>query len=126
MSSYHDELAALAASIGSDGCTKGMQVHVDCCWEHDWSYVTGSTPRGVPTTKAQADRRFRDCNQAHSPLRWLSPWAWLRWTAVHVFGGGPKVLTPVTVRGLVYGPAYRRGHVAAAIAEAQAARRRMI
>lgn len=116
MSSYHDQLKALAESIDSDGCTQGTDVHIECCWEHDWAYVTGTTPRGVPTTKAEADRRFRDCNQAHSSLRWLSPMAWWRWTAVHLFGGGPPLTPP---SGLIF-------FYPAAIAEAQAARRRML
>ena len=60
MSSYHDELKALAESIGSDGCTHALEIDVECCWEHDYTYVTGKTPRGVRFTKAQADLRFRD------------------------------------------------------------------
>lgn len=124
MASYHDELKALAESIGSDGCTKGTDIHLECCWEHDASYVLGVTPRGVPITKAQADRRFRDCNQAHSPLRWLSPLAWLRWTAVHLFGGGPVVTAGTSRQFLHYVRSQRTS--AAALAEAQAARARIL
>lgn len=103
MTSYHDELEALATSIGSDGCTHALQVRVECCWEHDWAYVTGTTPRGEPLTKAQADQRFRDCLCAHSPLRWLSPWAWVRWLAVSRFGHGnwtkPRVMQTQSAMG---------------------------
>jgi len=95
MASYYDELKALAESIGSDGCTHATQIHQVCCFEHDICYVLGTTPRGVPITKAQADRRFRDCNQAHSPFKFLSPLAGWRWLAVHWFGSGPPVGVPV-------------------------------
>lgn len=116
MSSYHDELKALAESIGSDGCSgPTLQVHVDCCWEHDWSYVTCMTPRGVPTTKAEADRRFRDCLQAHSPLRFLSPLAWWRWLAVMQFGRGSFPAPGVARRLMPFpdsGPALREARAA--------------
>jgi hypothetical protein len=116
MASYHDELEALAQSIGSDGCTHALQVHVECCWEHDWAYVTGTTPRGVPCTKAQADQRFRDCCAAHSPLRRFSPWAWLRWLAVSRFGRGNW--TKATMAPRLYRPVM----ASTALAQAQAAR----
>lgn len=88
MASYHDQLKSLAESIGSDGCTNAAQWYQECCWEHDWAYVTGTTPRGVFVTKEQADQRFRDCLQAHSSFRWLSPLSWWRFLAVRKFGKG--------------------------------------
>ena len=126
MASYHDELAALAQSIGSDGCTHALQVKVECCWEHDWAYVTGTTPRGVPCTKAQADQRFRDCCAAHSPLRRFSPWAWVRWTAVSLFGrgvwGGGAIGHAVLMASDTRMPAIRRER----LADAQAVRRSIL
>lgn len=118
MSSYHDELQALATSIGSDGCTHAAEFYQDCCLEHDVAYALGITPRGVPITKAQADRRFRDCNAAHSPLRFLSPLAWLRWSAVHWFGRMHVKVAPDVLRAMA--PALEDR-----FAEARAARERM-
>lgn len=88
MPSYEEQLRELAKSIGSDGCTHALQVHQVCCWEHDWAYVTGTTPRGVATTKAEADARFRRCLQLRSPFRKYSPLSWWRWLAVKWFGRG--------------------------------------
>lgn len=88
MASYHDQLQALAESIGSDGCTHGLEICIECCWEHDWTYVTGMTPRGVVVSKEYADKRFRDCIQAHTSLRWLNPLSWWRYVAVVKFGHG--------------------------------------
>lgn len=88
MASYYDQLKTLAESIGSDGCSHATQWYQQCCWEHDWAYVTGTTPRGVPVTKEQADQRFRDCIQAHSSFRWFSPMSWWRFLAVKKFGKG--------------------------------------
>ena len=86
--SYEDQLRELAKSIGSDGCTAALQVHQVCCWEHDWCYVTGMTPRGRLISKVEADARFRECLQARSPFRGYSPLAWWRWVAVTWFGRG--------------------------------------
>ena len=88
MPSYHDQLKTLAQSIGSDGCTNAAEWYQECCWEHDWTYVTGMTPRGVSITKAEADQRFRDCLQRHSSFLWLSPMSWWRYLAVRKFGRG--------------------------------------
>lgn len=88
MASYHDQLKALAESIGSDGCTKALDICIECCWEHDWTYVTGMTPQGVSVTKEYADRRFRDCIQAHRSLRWFSPISWIRYGFVKRLGRG--------------------------------------
>lgn len=88
MSSYYNQLKELAESIGSDGCTGVLDIHVECCWEHDWTYVTGMTPQGVSVTKEYADMRFRDCIQAHVSLRWLSPRSWIRYVGVVVLGSG--------------------------------------
>ena len=95
MSSYRDALEAWAIANGSDGCTTpSTQAFQVCCWEHDHAYVTGQTLRGVRVTKAEADQRFRDCIQAHSSLRWLSPLSWWRWLAVHWYGRGVWTLRP--------------------------------
>jgi len=89
MPSYHDQLKLLAKSIGSDGCTKAFDfICIECCWEHDWTYVTGLTPQGRVVDKEYADRRFRDCFQAHMSLRWLNPISWWRYLAVVKFGHG--------------------------------------
>jgi hypothetical protein len=126
VSSYHDELQALAIAIGSDGCTHASDLAVECCWEHDWSYVTGMTPRGVAVTKAQADERFRDCLQAHSTCRWLSPLAWWRWLAVREFGRGiwaRRPPTTETLSGLLRVNGAARWRADGLLAEAQAVRR---
>lgn len=106
MASYAEEVKALAESLGSDGCSApALQVYVTCCHVHDIGYALGVSPRGVPITKAQADQRFRDCLQAHSSLRWLSPLSWWRWVAVRQFGHGIwKVLPPEPRRGLFSHP----------------------
>lgn len=98
MPSYHDQLALLAKSIGSDGCTHGMDICIECCWEHDWTYVTGLTPQGRVVDKEYADRRFRDCLQAHMSLRWLNPLSWWRYLAVVKFGHGIWGRRPVEVQ----------------------------
>lgn len=123
--SYYDQVKAIAESIGSDGCTRpALQIHVVCCWEHDIAYVTGKTPRGVPISRAGADQRFRDCNRAHSPLKWLSPLAMLRYFAVSRFGGrhyrykGGDVVASLTGQALI--------NAAAAIGDARDARVRIL
>lgn len=88
MPSYRDELEAWAAAAGSDGCSIVPEFYRVCCLEHDHAYQTGRTLHGVPMSKAQADQRFRDCIQAHSSFRWLSPLSWWRYWAVSLFGRG--------------------------------------
>lgn len=104
MASYHDQLKALAESIGSDGCSHVIDICIECCWEHDWTYRTGMTPRGVAANKEYADMRFRDCIQAHMSLRWFSPISWIRWIAVVKFGKGiwnKNLINPAKVRMLM-------------------------
>jgi hypothetical protein len=85
-SGYWERVRDKAGEIGSDGCTGAGAVFRDCCFEHDIHYRTGRTLDGQPITKAQADDRFRACMQARSVLGWWSPMAWIRWSAVRLFG----------------------------------------
>lgn len=88
MASYEEQLEAWAKEAGSDGCSHVPDFYRMCCLEHDHSYSLGTTLRGVPVTKAQADQRFRDCIQARSSLRFLSPMSWWRWASVSIVGRG--------------------------------------
>jgi hypothetical protein len=112
MASYEEFLETWAAEHGSDGCTHSSDLFYRvCCLEHDFSYIHGETPRGVKVTKAQADQRFRDCIQAHSRLRFLSPMSWWRWVAVSRFGRGVWAKSPP--QGLMgLGPALAEAHAA--------------
>src|ERR1051326_798822 len=80
------------ASSHSDGCTKIPDIHVHCCWQHDFCYQTGLDPRSVWAGKPEAisrrdaDALFRVCNQKEDPLGRFSPLSWWRWAAVRVFG----------------------------------------
>lgn len=124
MASYEEFLEQWAAEHGSDGCTHASdRLARVCCLEHDFAYVHGFTVRGVLITKWQADQRFRDCCAAHSPLRWLSPWAWLRWLAVSRFGHGIWK-PPLGVLQTPLLPEVRAVN-AVRLAEAQATRARM-
>lgn len=83
---YWQRVRARAAALGSDGCTKVPDLYVDCCYEHDVHVRTGLTLHGQAMTKADADARFRQCLQQHSPLGVLSPLSWWRWAGVRVYG----------------------------------------
>ena len=83
---------------GSDGCSAVMGFHVECCFEHDLSYRHAKDPRDAyrreregeidpwlhakPITRAEADRRFRQCHQNRSKLGRYSPMAIYRWLGV--------------------------------------------
>lgn len=112
MASYKEELKALAESIGSDGCTGVADICIECCWEHDWTYVTGMTPRGVVVTKEYADRRFRDCIQARMRLRWYSPFSWIRYIGVKKLGKGVWSKPVVKVQSLYFDEEARQIHLA--------------
>jgi hypothetical protein len=71
-----------ARALGTDGCTAALDVHLDCCYEHDIAYFTGQDVYGTPVTKAETDARFRRCHQDLSPFGAWSPMAWWRWFAV--------------------------------------------
>lgn len=71
-----------AAELGTDGCTAALDVHLDCCLEHDIAYFTGRDVDGNPVTKAEADAAFRRCLQSKSRWGRFSPMSWWRWAAV--------------------------------------------
>jgi hypothetical protein len=82
---------------GSDGCTHALEIHVKCCYEHDFAYRFGIDPiahfnwKTKQMTIKEVDARFRRCNQCESPLKKLSPMSWWRWAAVRI-GGRSEVL----------------------------------
>lgn len=118
MASYAEQLREWAQKNGSDGCSwPASQAHQMCCHEHDFAYTTGSTFRGVKVTKAEADRRFRECIQTHSSFRWFSPMSWWRWLAVSRFGRGVWSEQPTRLQ------LYRR---ASTLVEAERARQRIL
>jgi hypothetical protein len=84
---YWERLKEWAAQ-NSDGCTKAADIHVECCYEHDYHYVFGETLEGSPITKAEADVQFRRCIQSRSKLGKFSPMSWWRFAAVRLFGKG--------------------------------------
>lgn len=88
MASYYDQLKVLAKSIGSDGCTGVSDIYIECCWEHDYTYVTGMTPQGRVVDKKYADLRFKNCYQIRMALRWFSPISWIRYLGVVKLGRG--------------------------------------
>ena len=117
MSSYEDDLRAWAVATGSDGCTGVPDFFRACCDAHDYKYTLGETPRGVKVTKAEADQQFRDCIQARSRLRFLSPLSWWRWLAVRQFGRGVWQQTVASEQQKV-----ARSVMGTGVTEAQAAR----
>lgn len=80
------------AKTHSDGCTGVPDIHLHCCWQHDYAYQTGMDPREafegrlVFLSRRQADAIFRHCNEEEDPLGWFSPIAWVRWVGVRLFG----------------------------------------
>lgn len=93
-----------AKAIESDGCTLVSELFHHCCSEHDLAYRLKKDPRKAylywikrcvnywdlakPITRAEADRRFRECMQSHSTFGKFSPVAWVRWAGVRMFGQG--------------------------------------
>lgn len=81
------------ASQHSDGCTGVLDIHVDCCYQHDFCYHTHLDPfsvfQGHPVaiTRVAADHMFRGCNEGEDVLGRFSPLAWWRWVGVRLFGG---------------------------------------
>jgi hypothetical protein len=86
--SYWERVRDRAAEMGCDGCSMATGAYLDCCLEHDLHYRLGTTLKGVPITKADADLRFRSCMQTRSKLGWFSPMAWWRYWAVKWRGKG--------------------------------------
>lgn len=88
------------AEVHSDGCTHALDIHVHCCWQHDYCYQTGRDPReafkgnDVKISRADSDQLFRVCNESEDPLGRFSAMAWWRWAVVRVLGrffyGGDK------------------------------------
>lgn len=115
MASYRDQLEAWAKDAGSDGCTVVPEFFRVCCLEHDHAYVHGETIRGLRVSKRDADLRFRECIQANSSFRWLSPLSWWRWLGVYWLGRGVWSERPTRLVQL-YGRA-------AVLVEAERARR---
>lgn len=80
------------AGVHSDGCTKIPDIHVHCCWQHDYCYQLGMDPREAfrgnitPISRREADALFRQCMECEDPLGRFSPLAWWRWAGVRVFG----------------------------------------
>lgn len=84
---YWDRVHELADRLGSDGCTMATGLRRECCAEHDIHYARHRTLDGAPLTRRQADARFLACMQRRSWFGYFSPLAWMRYTAVRLFGG---------------------------------------
>lgn len=76
----------------SDGCTGVLDIHVHCCWQHDYCYQTGTDPREafmgrrVRLNRQQSDDLFRGCNQCESPFGRFSLLSWWRWAVLREIG----------------------------------------
>lgn len=81
-----------AKNYQSDGCTIVPDLFCKpACWEHDFHYRYAVTLTGEPITFEEANSRFREVIQMHSPLGRLklgvlSPTSWVYWRGV-VRGG---------------------------------------
>ena len=85
-SHYWDRVYAAGARLNTDGCSFVSEAFHQCCVEHDIGYRTGKNVNGKPMTRAEVDRRFRECMQMRSRFGALSPMAWWRWAGVRLFG----------------------------------------
>jgi hypothetical protein len=56
-----------------------------CCVEHDIAYRTGLDLWGNPTTRKDADLRFKRCMQTRSVFGVFSGMAFARWLIVRLF-----------------------------------------
>lgn len=83
---YWADVRQKAADLKSDGCSFVADIYVDCCYEHDCAYRTGTRMDGTPITRREADARFRQCIQKHSVFGRFSPLSWWRWAGVRLFG----------------------------------------
>ena len=99
---YWDFIKTEATVIESDGCTKVIDFHKICCWEHDLSYYWAACPRDAyrlwrngavrywqeakPITRSKADQQLRKCYQQKSIANGFSVLAWTRWTGTRVGG----------------------------------------
>lgn len=87
---YRDWIRKQAELIRSDGCTGVLDIHKDCCYEHDLGYYWGRDPRvayrfnswelAPQIARGEVDARFRACNGDLMGL-------W-RWLGVRIGGGG--------------------------------------
>lgn len=82
---YWARVRQRAKELGADGCTVVPEFYHHCCNEHDIHYRTHKTLDGEPITRAEADKRLRDCIIQSSMLHRFSPMAWWRWAAVRAF-----------------------------------------
>lgn len=78
-----------AAVLKGDGCTSAPDFfYRPCCDEHDVYYRTGRDVDGEPVTRAEADKRLRQCMaKAGKTIIGRRVMPWLYWGAVRVFGG---------------------------------------
>jgi hypothetical protein len=83
--SYWERVKEWAAA-NSDGCTGVKDIHVHCCWEHDYHFRHARTLDGEPITFDETNLEFRKCIQAASKLGRFSPLSWIRWLGVKHFG----------------------------------------
>lgn len=83
---YWDHVYAKGAELKTDGCSFVSQAFHQCCVEHDVHYRTHKRLDGSAITRAEADKRFRECMQMRSRFGVLSPMAWWRWAGVRLFG----------------------------------------
>jgi len=83
---YWDTVRRLAKEVKSDGCSKVLDLWVDCCYEHDIHWRTGKTYDGKPISVREANKRFRKCMQEKSKFGVYSPVSWWRWAAVSITG----------------------------------------
>lgn len=84
---YWERVRFAAKQLDSDGCTGVPDIYLDCCYEHDVAYRTGTDVDGNQITRAEADEQLRRCIQEHSLLGMFSPLSWLRWAGTRLFAG---------------------------------------
>lgn len=81
-------IAKDVADFSSDGCSMSPDLTFhSCCEEHDYYYRNHSGPNGLPITRAEADRRLRECIARKGVLGWewkVLPWVY--WAGVRLLG----------------------------------------
>lgn len=85
---YMEWIRREAKAINSDGCSHVLEIHKDCCYEHDLGYYYGRDPRqayklddwslAARISRKEVDARFEACN---GPLM-----GWYRWLGVRIGG----------------------------------------
>lgn len=77
-------------AVKGDGCTAAPDFTFgECCRRHDADYTLHHDEDGRALTRAQADRRLRDCiaREAATPIgRRVISWAY--WIGTRLFGRG--------------------------------------